>query len=56
MKQYNIIMDALGEWSRELDVTMCELVGGRRTDVLRKMQSAVLSGTSNIARTFKVAV
>ncbi|PFX11802.1 hypothetical protein AWC38_SpisGene24348 [Stylophora pistillata] len=37
VKQYNIIMDALEGWSRELDVMMRELVGGRRTDVLRKM-------------------
>ena len=49
-------MDALGGWSRELKVTMSELVGGRSTDIVRKMQRAVLSGTLNIARTFKVAV
>ena len=55
-KQYNIIMDALGRCSRELDVTMPELVGGRSTDVLRKMHRAVLSGMLNIARTLKVAV
>ncbi|PFX28749.1 hypothetical protein AWC38_SpisGene6490 [Stylophora pistillata] len=54
VEQYNIIMDALGGWSRELDVMMRELVGGRSTDVLRKMQRAVLSGTLNIARTFKM--
>ncbi|PFX11880.1 hypothetical protein AWC38_SpisGene24251 [Stylophora pistillata] len=56
VKQYNIIMDALEGWSWELNVMMPELVGWRRTDVLRKMQRAVLSGTLNIARTFKVAV
>ncbi|PFX20149.1 hypothetical protein AWC38_SpisGene15417 [Stylophora pistillata] len=56
VKQYNIIMDALGGWSRELDVMTRELVGGRSTDVLRKMQRVVLSGTLNNARTFKVAV
>ncbi|PFX20993.1 hypothetical protein AWC38_SpisGene14545 [Stylophora pistillata] len=56
VKQYNIIMDALVGWSRELDVMLRELAGGRSTDVLRKMQRAVLSGTLNIARTFKVAV
>ncbi|PFX31275.1 hypothetical protein AWC38_SpisGene3923 [Stylophora pistillata] len=55
VKQYHIIMDALGGWSRELDVMMRELVGGRSTDVLRKMQRAVLSGTLNIARTFKAS-
>ena len=56
VKQYNIILDVLGGWSRELDVLLRELVGGRCTDVLRKMQRAVLSGTLNIARTFKVAI
>ena len=57
VKQYNIIMDVLGEWSRELDVLLRELVGDRCTDVLRKMQRAVLSGTLNIrTRTFKVAI
>ena len=50
MKQYNIIIDALGGWSRELDVNMRELVRGRSTDVLRKMQRAVFSGTLNIER------
>ena len=42
---------------RELEVTMRKLVGirSRSSEVLRKMQKAVLSGTLNIARTFKVA-
>ncbi|PFX17853.1 hypothetical protein AWC38_SpisGene17793 [Stylophora pistillata] len=53
VKQYNIVMDALGGWSRELDVMKRELVGGRSTDVLREMQRAVLSGTLNISRTVK---
>ncbi|PFX34789.1 Ubiquilin-1 [Stylophora pistillata] len=53
VKQYNIIMDALGGWSQELDVMMRKLVGGRSTDVLRKMQRTVLSGMLNIAWTFK---
>ena len=44
MKQYNIIIDALGGWSRDLDVR------GRSTDVLRKIQRAVFSGTLNIER------
>ena len=55
-KQYNVVMNALGGWTRELDVRMRELVGGRSTDVLRQMQRAVLSGTLNITWTFKVAV
>ena len=52
VKQYNM---PLGGWSRGLDVMMRKLVQGRSTDVLRKMQVAVLSGMLNIARTFKVA-
>ena len=42
-------------WAREMDTTMHEIVGSRSREVLRKMQKAVLSGTLNIARTFKVA-
>ena len=53
--QYNIIIDVLGEWSKDLDATLQTLVGNRAKDVLRKMQKACLSGTRNIARTFKVA-
>ena len=55
VRQYNIIMDVLGGWSRDLDVTMKELVGSRSKRVLQNMQKAVLSGSLNIARTFKVA-
>ena len=53
--QYNIIKDVLGGWSKDLDATLQKLVGNRAKDVLRKMQKASLSGTLNIARTFKVA-
>ena len=53
VKQYNM---PWGGWSRELDVMMRKLVGGRSTDLLQKMQSAVLSGMLNITRTSKVAV
>ena len=52
--QYNTIFDALGGWSQELEVTMYKLVGSRSSEVLRKMQKAVLSGMLNIAKTFKV--
>ena len=55
VQQHNIIIDALGGWSREMDTMMHEIVGSRSREVLRKMQKAVLSGTLNIARTFKVA-
>jgi len=55
VQQHNIIIDALGGWLREMDTTMHEIVRSRSREVLRKMQKAVLSGTLNIARTFKVA-
>ena len=55
VRQYNIIMDVHGGWSRDLDVTMKELVGSRSKRVLQNMQKTVLSGSLNIARTFKVA-
>ena len=55
VQQHNIIIDALAGWAWETDPTMHEIVGSRSREVLRKMQKAVLSGTLNIARTFKVA-
>ena len=56
MQQHNIIIDALAGRSQEMETTMHdEIVGSRIREVLRKMQKAVLSGTLNIARTFKVA-
>ena len=54
VKQHNIIIDVLGGWSREMDTTMYEIVGNRSKEVLKRMQKAVLSGTLNISRTFKV--
>ena len=54
VKQHNIIIDALRGWSREMDTTMYEIVGNRSKEVLKRMQKVVLSGTLNIARTFKV--
>ena len=52
--QYNIIMDVLGGWSDETEISVRSLVGRKTTLVLEKMQKAVLSATLNIARTFKV--
>ena len=37
-----------------MDTTMYEIVGNRSKEVLKRMQKAVLSGTLNITRTFKV--
>ena len=55
MKQYNIIMDVLVGWCRDLEVKLKELVGSKSGGLLRNMWKAVLSGTLNIARRFKVA-
>ena len=52
--QYNIIMDVLGGWSKETEISVRSLVGRKTTQVLEKMRKAVLSATLNIARTFKV--
>ena len=55
MKQYNIITDVLGGWSRALEYELNELVGSKSKGVVHNMQKAVISGTLNISRTFKVA-
>ena len=52
--QYNIIMDVLGGWSKETEISVRSLVGRKATQVLEKMQKAVLLATLNIVRTFKV--
>ena len=40
IKQRNIIIDALGGWSREMDTAMYEIVGNRSKEVLKRMQKA----------------
>ena len=50
--QYNIIMDVLGGWSKETEISVRSLVGRKTTQVLERMQKAVLSATLNIARIF----
>ena len=55
VKQFNIIMDALGGYSKELESRIRSLVGvPRGREVLLKMQKVVLSQSLNIARHFKV--
>ena len=56
INQYNIILDLLGRWSQDLDVTLQMLVGSKAKGVLKNMQKACLSETLNIARTFKVVI
>ena len=52
----NNILAVPGEWSKDLDVTLQNLLGSKAKVVLKKMQKASLSGTLNIARTFKVII
>ena len=52
--QYNIIMNVLGGWSKETEISVQSLGGRKTTRVLEGMKKAVLSATLNIARTFKV--
>ena len=56
INQCNIILDVLGGWSKDLDVTIQKLVGSQAKGVLKKIQKACLSGTLNIARTFEVVI
>ena len=53
VKQCNIILDVLGGWSRDVDLTMRKLFGSMGYDVLRRMQKATISSSLNIVRTFK---
>ncbi|CAH3187736.1 unnamed protein product [Porites evermanni] len=56
LKQYIIIMDVLGGWCRDLGPVYMEVGDPRESKgVFYNMQKAVLSGTLNIARTYKVA-
>ena len=56
VEQCNIIIDVLGGWSRDVDLTMRKLFGSRGYDVLRRMQKATISSSLNIMRTFKATV
>ena len=52
--QLNVIMDALGGWSHDLEAEMKKIFGLCSLDIFKRMQKAVLSGSLNIARIFKV--
>ena len=56
VEQCDIIIDVLGGWSRDGDLTMRKFLGGRGYDVLRRMQKATISSSLNIVRTFKATV
>ena len=48
-------MEVLGGWSRDLEDELNELVESKSKGVFHNMQKAVILGTLNISRTFKVA-
>ena len=56
VEQCNIIIDVLGGWPRDLDLTMRKLFGSRGYDVLRRMQKAIISSSLNMVKTFKATV
>ena len=54
VEQYNVIIDALGGYSKHLEKSVRKLLGARARSVLERMQKSVISNTLNIARTFKI--
>ena len=55
IRQFNIVIDALGGYSKSLKEEVKALVGSDRyREVLRRMQKAVLSHTLHIVKAFKV--
>ena len=54
VEQYNVIIDVLGGYSKQLEKSVRKLLGARARSVLERMQKSVISNTLNIARTFKI--
>ena len=52
--QYNIIIDVLGGYSREVKQALKKLVGDRSNSVAFKMQKPVLRSSLRIARSVKI--
>ena len=46
--------DVLGGWSKDVETQMRKIFGVRTKDVLKRMQKAVIFGSLNIARMYKV--
>ena len=54
VKQYNIIIDVLGGYSKDLEESVRKLLGATARGVVEQMQESVIWNTLNIARTFKI--
>ena len=55
VNQYNIIMDVLGGYSKEVEKNIEELVGDKCESIMPQMQKAILSSSLHIARMFKLS-
>ena len=53
VEQYNVIIDVLGEYSKQREVGE-EATWSESTGPLERMQKSVISNTFNIARAFKI--
>ena len=52
--QYNIIIDVLGGYSKDISQALKQLVGEKRNVAAQQKQKAVMTSTFNTARTFKI--
>ena len=48
VNQYNIIIDVLGGYSKEVEKNIKELVGDKCESIMRQMQKAILSSSLHI--------
>ena len=54
VKQYNIVIDVLGGYSRDVSQALRDLVGEASSKVARRMQKSVITSTLHIARYVKI--
>ena len=54
IKQYNIVIDVLGGYSRDVSQALRDLVGEASSKVARRMQKSVISSTLHVARYVKI--
>ena len=54
VKQYNVIIDVLGGYSKDLEESVRKLLGATARGVVEQMQESVIWNTLNIAKTFKI--
>ena len=54
VKQYNIVIDVLGGYSRDVSQALRDLVGEASSKVARRMQTSVLSISPAMSRSFSL--